>query len=171
VLRYIVGTVDYGLDYTRGDGISLVGYTDSEWAGCATDRKSTLGCCFGLGSGLVSWFSRKQKSVVLSSVEAEYMAANQANCEAIWLRKMLVGLFGQELPPTVIHYNLVFRDQSKHIEIRFHFIRDWVQRGAVQLQYISTDEQIANILTKALPRGKHDKMGLVRNTFLGKREC
>jgi hypothetical protein len=103
------------------------------------------------------------------------MAANQANCEAIWLRKMLVGLFGQELPPTVIHYNLVFHDQSKHIEIRFHFIRDWVQRGAVQLQYISTDEQIANILTKALPRGKHvyfrDKMGLVRNTFLSKREC
>ena len=113
------------------------------------------------------------------------MAPSQFSCEAIWLRKMLVGLFGQELPPTVIHCdnqsciklseNPVFHDQSKHIEIRYHFIRDWAQRGAVQLQYISTDEQIANILTKALPRGKHvyfrDKMGLVRNTFLGKREC
>ena len=69
----------------------------------------------------------------------------------------------------------MFHDRSKHIEIRYHFIRDQVQRGAVQLQYIPTDDQVADILTKALPRGKHvffrDKMGLVRNTFLGKREC
>jgi hypothetical protein len=98
---------------------------------------------------------------------------------------MLVGLFGQEMPSTIIHYdnqsciklseNLVFHDRSKHIEIRYHFIRNWVQRGASQLQYVSTDDQVADILTKALPRGKHvyfrDKMGLVRNTFLGKREC
>jgi hypothetical protein len=89
------------------------------------------------------------------------------------------------MSPTVIHCdnqsciklseNPVFHDRSKHIEIRYHFIRDWVQRGAVQLQYVSTDDQVADILTKALPRGKHvyfrDKMGLVRNTFLGKREC
>jgi hypothetical protein len=140
---------------------------------------------FRLGSTVVSWFSRKQKSVALSSAEAEYMAASQANCEAIWLRKLLVGLFGHELRPTVIHCdnqsciklseNPVFHDRSKHIEIRYHFIRDWVQRGAVQLEYISTDEQIADILTKSLPRGKHvyfrDKMGVVKNTFLGKREC
>jgi hypothetical protein len=185
VLRYVVRTVDFGLDYVRGDGVSLVGYTDSDWAGCATDRKSTSGCYFSLGSGLVSWFSRKQKSFTLSSVEAEYMAASQASCKAIWLRKMLVGLFGQEKSPTVIHCdnqsciklseNPVFHDRSKHIEIRYHFIRDWVHRGAVQLQYISTDDQVADILTKALPRGKHvffrDKMGLVRNTFLDKREC
>jgi hypothetical protein len=94
VLRYIAGTVDFGLDYIRGDGVSLVGYTDSDWAGCATDRNSTSWCCFGLGSGLVSLFNQKQKSVALSSSKAEYMAANQASCEAIWLRKMLVSLFG-----------------------------------------------------------------------------
>jgi hypothetical protein len=112
------------------------------------------------------------------------MAASQASCEAIWLRKMLVGLFGQEMSPIVIHCdnqscikfskNPMFHGRSKHIEIRYHFIRDWVQKGVVQLQYVSTDDQVANILTKALPRGKHvyfrDKMGLVRNTFLGK-EC
>jgi hypothetical protein len=185
VLRYIAGSVEYGLDYVRGDGVRLIGYTDSDWAGCAVDRKSTSGCCFGLGSTVVSWFSRKQKSVALSSAEAEYMAASQASCEAIWLRKLLVGLFGHELRPTMIHCdnqsciklseNPVFHDRSKHIEIRYHFIRDWVQRGAVQLEYISTDEQIADILTKSLPRGKHvyfrDKMGVVKNTFLGKREC
>ena len=134
VLRYIVGIVDYGLYYVRGDGVRLVGYSDSDWAGCASDRKSTSGCCFGLGSAVVSWFSRKQKSVALSLAEAEYMAASQASCEAIWLRKLLVGLFGRELRPTVIYCdnescvklseNPVFHDRSKHIEIRYHFIRD-----------------------------------------------
>jgi hypothetical protein len=95
VLRYIASSVDFGLDYVRGDGVNLVGCTDSDWVGCAIDRKSTLRCCFGLGSRVVSWFSRKQKSVALSSVEEEYMVASQASCEAIWLRKLLVGLFRQ----------------------------------------------------------------------------
>jgi hypothetical protein len=136
VLRYLCGTVDYGLDYQRGDGVHLVGYTDSDWAGCVSDRKNTSGCCFGLGSAVVSWFSRKQKSVDLSSEEVEYMAASQASCEALWLRKMLVGLFGVQLRPTVIYCdnqsciklseNPVFHDRSKHIEIRYHFIRDYV---------------------------------------------
>jgi hypothetical protein len=127
VLRYLCGTVDYGLDYHRGDGVRLVGYTDSDWAGCVSDRKSTSGCCFGLGSAVVSWFSRKQKSVALSSAKAEYMAASQASCEALWLRKMLIGLFGVQLRPTVIFCdnqsciklseNPVFHDRSKHIEI------------------------------------------------------
>jgi hypothetical protein len=90
-----------------------------------------------------------------------------------------------QLRPTVIYCdnqsciklseNPVFHDRSKHIEIRYHFIRDYVQRGAVELQFISTDEQVADILTKALGRGKfvpfRDKLGVVRNTFLGKREC
>eukprot|EP00253_Pinus_taeda_P002592 PITA_02592 len=183
-LMYL-GTVDYGLDYRQGDGVRLVGYTDSDWASCASNKKSTSGCCFRLGSVVVSWFSRKQKSVALSSSEAEYMATRQASCEAIWLRKLLYGLFDEELRPTVIHYdnqsciklteNPVCHDRSKHIDIRYHFIRDYVQKGAVKLEYISTDERVANVLTKSLTRGKHvhfrDKMGVVRNNFLGKREC
>jgi hypothetical protein len=103
VLRYLCGMVDYGLDYHRGDGVHLVGYTDSDWEGCVSDRKSTSGCCFGLGSAVVSWFSWKQKSVALSLAEAEYMAASQASCEGLWLRKMLVVLFGVQLRPTVIY--------------------------------------------------------------------
>ena len=128
----------------------MVGYLGLDWAGCASDRKSTSGCCFRLGSAIVYWFSRKQKSVALSSTEVEYMAVSQASYEAIWLHKLLVGLFGRELKPTIIYCdnqsciklskNSVFDDWSKHIEIRYHFIRDWVQRGAVQLQYISTDD-------------------------------
>jgi hypothetical protein len=133
----------------------------------------------------VSWFSQKQKSVSLSSVEAEYMAASQASCEALWLHKMLVGFFDVQLRPTVIYCdnqiciklseNPVFHDRSKHIKIRYHFIRDYVQKGAVELQYISTEEQIVDILTKALGRGKfvffRDNLGVLSNTFLGMREC
>jgi hypothetical protein len=124
--------MDYGLDYVRGDGVRLTGYTDSDWAGCVVDRKHTLGCCFGLGSTIVSWFSRKRKSVALSSTEAKYMPASQASCEAIWLRKLLVGIFGVQLRPIVIYCdnqsciklskNLFFHDRCKHTEIRYHFI-------------------------------------------------
>ena len=99
--------------------------------------------------------------------------------------KMLFGLFGQALRPSVIYYNNrscikftenpVFHDRSKHIMIKYHFIRDYVQKGALKLEYISTNEQVEDIFTKALPWGKHvyfrDKMGVVRNTFFGKREC
>jgi hypothetical protein len=146
VLRYLRGTMEYGLRYLGDGEVKLQGYTDSDWAGSATDRKSTSGCCFSLGSTMISWFSRKQTFVALSSAEAEYMAASTASCEAIWLRKLLAGLFDQELDPTVIYCdnqsciklseNPVFHDRSKHIEIRYHFIRDKIQKGAVKLQYI-----------------------------------
>ena len=92
------------------------------------------------------------------------MVASQASCKALWLLKLLVDLFDQELRPTMIYYdnqssiqlskNHVFHDRSKHIEIIYHFIRDYVQRGFVDLHYISTDEQVADILTKSLGRGK-----------------
>jgi hypothetical protein len=134
---------------------------------------------------VITWFNRKQTFVALSSAEAEYMATSMASCEAIWLRKLLTGLFDQELEPTVIYCdnqsciklseNPVFHDRSKHIEIRYHFIRDRIQKGAVKLQYISTDEQVADILTKPLEKGKfvffRDRLGVVQNTFLAKREC
>ena len=113
------------------------------------------------------------------------MASSLASYEALWLRKLLVNLFGQKLRPVVIYCdnqsciqlskNLVFHDRSKHIEIRYHFIRDYVQRGVVELRYISTDEQVVDILTKSLGRGKfihfRDNLGVVQNTFLSKREC
>ena len=97
--------MDYGLDYVRGHGVRLVGYSDFDWAGSASDWKSTSGCCFRLGLVVVSWFSRKQKSVALSSVKVEYMAASQGSCEAISLCKLLVGLFVRELRSTVTYYD------------------------------------------------------------------
>jgi hypothetical protein len=185
VLRYLQGTVNYGLRYTSNDSVGLHGYTDSDWAGSAVDRKSTSGCCFSLGSAMISWMSRKQTSVALSTAEAEYIAANMASREAVWLRKLLSGLFDQMLDPTVIYCdnqsclrlseNPVFHDKSKHIEIKYFYIRDLVRDGAVKLQYVSTDEQVADILTKPLSRMKfvyfREKLGVVENVSLAEREC
>ena len=84
------GTVDYGLKYDANQKINLEGYVNSDWVGSAIDRKSTLGCCFSMGLGVISWFSRKQYCVALSTAEAEYVAACSASCEAVWLRKLLL---------------------------------------------------------------------------------
>ena len=163
----------------------LCGFTDADWAGSPTDRKSTSGGIFSIGSTTVSWYSRKQRSRALSLVEAEYMVAILAACEAIWMRKILVGLFGSHLDPTVTYcdnhsciklsVNLLFHDRSKHIDIRYHHIRDCVQRRIMLLSYIPTKDQDANILTKALTRSKFEyhrgKIGVADNPYLVEREC
>jgi hypothetical protein len=127
---------------------------------------------------MTSWQSRKQSSIAFSTTEVEYIAACFASCEAIWLRKLLIGLFDLEMEAIVIlcHIynqrcinmtkNPVFHDRSKHIEIRYHYIRDMVQRGDVKLQYVGTNEQVVDVLTKPLSRVKfeyfRDKLGIVR---------
>ena len=91
-LRYLKGTVDYGLKYKANQNINLEGYVDSDWVDSAINRKSTSGCCFSMGLGVISWFSRKQSYVAMSIAEAEYVAAS-ASCEAVWPRKLLSDLF------------------------------------------------------------------------------
>ena len=98
VLKYLRGSTGYGFRYSTNNDMRLVGYTNSDWAKSVKDRKTISRCCFSLGSAFASWFSRKQTSVALSSAEAEYIAAR----EAMWLRKLLVRLFGHMLEPTVI---------------------------------------------------------------------
>ena len=134
-----------------------MGYTNSNWEGCVSDRKCTSSCCCGFGSTVVSWFSRKQKSVALSFVEAEYMAASQASCEALWLRKLLVGLFGVQLRPTMIYCdnqscvklseNPVFHNRSKHIEIQYTSSR--IMFREEQLSY-NTYLQMSRLQTYSL---------------------
>ena len=103
VLRYSHGTINYGLRYTASSDIQLYGFTDSDWTGSAEDRKSTSGMCFSLGSAMISWGNRKQKSVALSIAEAEYMATCEACTEAIWLRKLISDLF-DHIPESTIIY-------------------------------------------------------------------
>ena len=131
-MRYPKGTVDYGLKYEANQKINLHGYVDSDWVGSAIDRKSTSGCCFSLGSGMISWFSRKQSCVALSTAEAEYVVACSTNCETVWIRKLLSDIFDLYMDATCIHCvnqscvklseNLVFHDKSKHIEINYLYI-------------------------------------------------
>jgi len=102
VLRYLQGTIDYGLLYTRSKDIRLSGFTYADWARSSMDRKSTSRCCFNIGSGMTSWCSRKQKSMALSSSEVEYMVGRTTSCEAIWLRKLLVNLFKRNMEATRI---------------------------------------------------------------------
>jgi hypothetical protein len=102
VMRYLKGTLDFGLCYTRDHDFRLVGYTNSDWAGSVSDRKSTLGCCLILGSSMSSWQIRTQSSISLSTTEAEYIAACFASGESIWLRKLLKRLFNMEMKATII---------------------------------------------------------------------
>ena len=132
-----------GLKYEENQKINLEGYVDLDWEGSAINRKSTLGCCFSIGSGVISWFTWKKSCVALSIAEAEYVAACSASCESVWLRKLLFYLFDVQLDATCIYCgnqscvkllkNPVFHDKSKHIEIKYHYIRDMVQRGVVKL--------------------------------------
>ena len=157
VLRYLRVTVGYGLRYASGCNLALQVFSDLDWVRCVANRKSTSRCCFSLGSVVISWYSRKQTSIALSTAEAEYMAANTVAREAVWLQKLLARLFGQIPGPTVIHcdnqsciqmsVNPVFHDKTKHIEIQYHYIHDMVQKGVIELQYVSIDDQTADILT------------------------
>jgi hypothetical protein len=185
VLRYLQSTVGYGVIYVSDVDMILQGYADADWAGSIVDRKSTSGCCFTLGSSMVSWCSRKQKSVALSTAESEYITLSAAVHEAVWLRKLLTDLFDHEMDSTIIHCdnqscvklskNPVFHDKSKYIEIKYHYIRDMVQRKAVHMQYLPTHEQIVDIFTKSLARMKFEylceRLGLVENASLTEREC
>jgi hypothetical protein len=136
ILIYIRGTIAYGLRYTSSGGVMLHDYTDSDWMGNTVDRKSTSRYCFSLGSAMISWSSRKQASIAQSTAEAEYIVASVASREVVWLIKLLSDLFSVELEPTVIHCdnhsciklseNPVFHDRSKHIEMRYHYVRDMV---------------------------------------------
>jgi hypothetical protein len=175
VMRYLKGTIEYGIKYDADYEFRLQGYSDSNWAGSVIDRKSNSRCCFSLGSGMISWFSRKQTNVALSTTKAEYMAACLECIEVAWLQKLLSGLFDIELDATSIccdnqsciklSVNPVFHDKSKNIGIKYHFIRDVVEKGAVKLHYVTTKEQVANVLTKPLSKVKFeyfkDKLGLV----------
>ena len=143
ILRYLSGIVDYGLKYEASQKINLEGYVDLDWAGSAIDRKITSGCFFSMRSGVIYWFSKKKSCVALSTTEAEYVASCSASCEEVWLRKLLSDLFDLQMDATCIYCdnqscvklskNPVFHDKVKHIEIKYHYIRDMVQRLAVKL--------------------------------------
>jgi hypothetical protein len=175
VLRYVKGTLDFGILYNRRKDPRLCGFTNSDWEGCVDDRKSTFGYVFSLGMGAVTWTNKKQHVVSLSSIEVKYQGVVKGACEAVWLRRMLSNMKMQQTEPTPLlcdnqgvlklAKNPVFHEHTKHVEIHCHFIRQLVEDGSIELQYCPIEDQTTNIFTKSLGPEKYvkfwDKLGVV----------
>jgi len=153
ILRYLQGTKEFGIWYTIETNSKLLGYTNNDWTGLADDMKSTSGCDFSLGSGMFSWASKKQATVAQSTAEAEYVVAAEATSQAIWLRRILEDMGEKQDEPTKINYdnksviamakNPVHHSRTKHIAIKYHFIREVEATKEIKLDYYRTEDQIA----------------------------
>ena len=165
ILRYLSGTRQKGITYGgHGGNLNIVGYSDADWAGDKVDRKSTSGFIFMMNNGPISWCSKKQTSVALSSTEAEYMALTLAAKEATWLRLLLtelglldegnqhakIALRGDNQSAIALGSNPILHQRTKHIDIQHHYIRDEVEARRIELKYVPTAEMIADGLTKPL---------------------
>jgi hypothetical protein len=177
IFRYLTGTKKFGLLYSQQNNgmvrsnvdtvkndndnmVRVAGYCDADWGGDTSDRKSTTGYCTMLNGNLVSWCSKKQSTVALSSTEAEYMAINDVAKEIMWIRMILKELYIVVETPTIIYVdnqsairiseNDSEHDRTKHIDIRHYFIRDLITNGEIKLQWIPTAEQLADMFTKPL---------------------
>jgi len=140
----------------------LLGYTDSDQAGDLVQRKSTSGVLFFLGSNLITWSSQKQRIVALSSCEAEYVAAALGACQGVWLSRLIAELKNEQVQKfrllidnksaIELSKNPVHHERSKHIDTRYHYIRDCIEQGVVEVDHVRTGDQLADILTKPLVR-------------------
>lgn len=169
IMRFVKGTLQYGLVYSSNSGNNLItGFSDSDLRGIIDDRKCTGGMAYYLNDSLISWVSQKQRCAALSTCEAEFMAATPPACQGIWLRNVLGQISAEFIGPVVLYIdnksaidlakNLVFHGRSKHIDIRYHFIRECVERGEIIVKHVSSDKQRANCLTMALATVKFEKM-------------
>jgi len=167
ILRYLVHTPNLGLWYPKGSSFKLVGYSDSDWAGDKVDRKSTSGSCQFLGRSLVSWSSKKQNCVSLSTAEAEYIAAGSCCAQLLWMRQTLMdyGVKCDKVPllcdnesAIKIADNPVQHSRTKHIDIRHHFLRDHVAREDIELFHVGTEKQLADIFTKPLDEARFSEL-------------
>jgi len=159
IFRYLVSTVNFGLWYPIGCELTLIAYTDADYAGCKIDRKSTSGSCLFLGGCLISWASKKQNSVALSTAEAEYVAAGSCGAQVLWVKHQLsdfnidlgcVSILCDNTSAINISKNPVQHSRTKHIEIRHHFLRDHVAKEDFKLEFIETSKQLADVFTKPL---------------------
>lgn len=169
VLRYLKGTVNFSLTLRKSESFELIGYCDSDWAADAGDRRSFTGYCFKLGSesDVLSWCTRKQPTVALSSMEAEYMSMSAASQHVVFLRSLLHSLGFGLSGPSIIHadnqgaillaQNPIGNRRSKHIDVRHHYVRELVEGNTIHLSYIPTEENISDSLTKNLGTEKFKK--------------
>ncbi|GJY79854.1 putative ribonuclease H-like domain-containing protein [Tanacetum coccineum] len=165
VFRYLKGTINMGLWYPKDNAMSLTAYADADHAGCQDSRRSTSGSAQFLGDRLVSWSSKKQRSTAISTTEAEYIAMSGCCAQILWMRSQLkdygfdfnkIPLYCDNKSAIALCCNNVQHSRSKHIDIRHHFIREQVENRVVELYFVETNYQLADILTKALPRERFE---------------
>eukprot|EP00253_Pinus_taeda_P013834 PITA_13834 len=172
IFKYLQGTQYYGLWYPRDTDLTLHAYTDADWARSVDDRKSTSGGAFFMGSRLVSWFSKKQSSISLSTAEAEYVAAASCCTQLLWMMQTLqdfqitctppISILCDNTSAISISKNLVMHSKTKHIPIKYHFLREQVMEQKIKLEYVPSKEQVADILTKPLPREPRETFEYLR---------
>ncbi|CAI0627471.1 unnamed protein product [Linum tenue] len=171
VLRYLKGTLGYGIRYKAGaQNDRLLSYTDSDYAGDINDRRSTSGYVFFLAGGPVSWASKKQPVMTLSTTEAEFVAAAYSAAQCIWMKRILKEMGWLETTgggtrilcdnsSTIkLSKNPVLHGRSKHIDVRFHFLRDLVKEEVIKLEHCGTTDQVADIMTKAVKIETFEKL-------------
>jgi hypothetical protein len=167
IMQYLVYTPKFGLWYPKGSTFDLIGYSDADYAGCKIDRKSTSGTCQFLGRSLVSWASKKQNSVALSTAEAEYIVAGHYCAQLLWMRQTLrdygyklnkVPLLCDNESAIRMADNPVEHNRTKHIDIRYHFLRDHQQKGDIEIAYVSTHNQLVAIFIKPLDEKTFSKL-------------
>lgn len=175
IFKYLQGTKNFGLWYPRDTDLTLHAYTDADWAGSVDDKKITSGGAFYMGSRLVSWFSKKQSSISLSTTKAEYVVAASCYTQLLWVMQTLQDIQITCTPPmSILCYNTsaisisnnpVMQSKTKHIPIKYHFLRAQVLEQKVKLEYVPSKEQVADIFTKPLPRETFEylrqKLGVV----------
>ncbi|XP_021985727.1 uncharacterized mitochondrial protein AtMg00810-like [Helianthus annuus] len=161
ILRYLKGTLAFGLHYTRPTTTSLLGYSDADWARCLETRRSTYGYSIFLGGNLISWSAKKQPTVARSSCESEYRAMANTAAEIVWITHLLQELHA--LPPNrptilcdnqsaiFLTQNAVAHKRAKHIDLDYHFLRELVNAGKLATKFVPTKLQVADIFTKSLP--------------------
>ncbi len=167
ILRYLQGTRNYGLVFVGGDQDTLLGYSDSDWAGDIITRRSTSGYVFQLGQSTISWCSKRQQTVAKSSTEAEYVALSIAVQEVIWLRRMLSDLCVDVSAATVmmednqgaieLSKNPKHHGRTKHIDVSYHFTRERIATKEIKVNYVQSTENLADVMTKPLPRVSFEK--------------
>ncbi|CAE6128258.1 unnamed protein product [Arabidopsis arenosa] len=161
ILRYIKGTISHGLQLKKSSITDLVAYTDADWAGCPSTRRSTSGYCVFLGDSLISWSSKRQHKVSRSSAEAEYRGVANAVAETTWLRNLFLELgcpftkatlvYCDNISAVYLSSNPVQHQRTKHVEIDLHFVRERVALGQVRVLHVPSAMQYADIFTKGLP--------------------
>jgi hypothetical protein len=173
IVRYLAGTSNYALVFNGASNKGLIAYTDSDYAADPIKRRSTTGFLFKLANGIISWQSRAQKTIALSATEAEYMALSDCSRQAVWIQNILseLGLNTKAVPICAdneggifIASNPVQERRTKHIDVRYHYVRDLVEQKRVEIVWVPTDDNIADMFTKNLGHIKflkfRSKLGL-----------